>query len=565
MTALTHPKVQALAPMLSVVAGLLALSEAARASCVFEEPAELTAADIIELQLAPVSVLEAPRSGLWWLPRPIDDFDEQCTDVVFRAADDSTVDLELVREGPRVLALRVPSTLEVGTVLRLNAVCAGEPTQLTSLRVIDGTPPEREAPNLAVEQRSLFDWIEPACNDAGQNLPDTHRFATLLSLSAETEADELLLDVWLVGTGDARPSEDAARAADASAWTSSARTLLVRDPGNFDLHARLTDPATGATSAVVVERVATPEPQPVQCGSAPFASAPVLGLAVLFLGFLVPRPARHRRRHAARPDRERRRVRPCLHAASLLWLGAVIGCEPPLVETPDGGQEAPETPFAESWDACPGLDDVVDGFLPGSCTLDLRGFSAFLDAGATVVEGRLNLRSLTLREIELPSLERAGNLIVGGNRFLESLSMPAFEEGNISIGPNELLSQMSVPALRSGSVFITLAPLPDGVHLPGLEEAGTLQVAATNAPTIDAPLLRSVGEALIINENSSLSELQLPSLVNVTGRVEVIGNVELAQCLADALVGSLSGEPNSVESRANLDGCDCATTPPTCE
>lgn len=128
----------------------------------------------------------------------------------------------------------------------------------------------------------------------GQNLPDTHRFATLLSLGAETQADELLLDVWLVGTGEARPSEDAPRAADAAAWTSSARTLLVRAPGNFDLHARLTDPATGATSAVVVERLATPEPQPVQCGSAPFAAAPALGLTMLFLGRTCRRERKRR-------------------------------------------------------------------------------------------------------------------------------------------------------------------------------------------------------------------------------------------------------------------------------
>lgn len=64
----------------------------------------------------------------------------------------------------------------------------------------------------------------------------------------------------------------------------SSHTLIVRDPGVFDLHARVTDPGTGATSDVIVERIARPEPAPVQCGSLP-GSAPLVALAAV----LVPR------------------------------------------------------------------------------------------------------------------------------------------------------------------------------------------------------------------------------------------------------------------------------------
>lgn len=255
--------------ILGFTAAAFAVSGAARASCVFEEPGELRDALVLRLPFEPIP--SSPPGGTWWSFAPVDDFGTRCDDVHLETREGSAVPVSVVHDGPAAIAFRVPLDLAPETAVEYSVRCSdGGSATFGTLTVADGDAPPSAAPVFQVSGSQVFEWRFPACPDEGQLfMQDQILTTTFVDLALPGDTRQYLLDAWLVPPGGDLPSERAARAADALLLPvgEPAVRLRIDDEGAFDAHLRLTDALSGAVSDIVVTAVDTPGPRFAGCSS----------------------------------------------------------------------------------------------------------------------------------------------------------------------------------------------------------------------------------------------------------------------------------------------------------
>ena len=279
------------------VAASLGASAAAATTCSFDTPAEITVPGVYLEARRAQAISAAPVGGLWWL-EVFDDGDTGRCDrlEVRRRGEDFNVegplvDVEIVRRGPRSMAVRVPPDADVDDVFDARLICAaGNASVDNRLTVVGDVLAEAPAPVISIVDVSAFESTVPGC---GFGAADFTRHRTFVDVVVDDPGRPLLLDAWLLPTGDGLPDESAERVTDAVALPpgQGALRLQVSTPGAFDLHLRLTDAETGVASSTVTTAISTPGGSGGGCAqTAPGAPNLVALVGLLaFLGLARPR------------------------------------------------------------------------------------------------------------------------------------------------------------------------------------------------------------------------------------------------------------------------------------
>jgi hypothetical protein len=121
------------------------------------------------------------------------------------------------------------------------------------------------------------------------------------------------------------------------------------------------------------------------------------------------------------------------------------------------------------------------------------------------------------------SIKTAAPIQLGG-LHLESIA------GDLRVGPTVAMDELSLTALRTvgGAVHVSANGSLHGAFLPALEHAGRIEVIGNvELATLSIPKLAETG-ALVVSDCAELEVVDAGSLVTVTGEVVVAGAPKLA-------------------------------------
>jgi hypothetical protein len=194
---------------------------------------------------------------------------------------------------------------------------------------------------------------------------------------------------------------------------------------------------------------------------------------------------------------------------------------------------------------------VVDGPLAIVETLQLE---ELVLPRLAEVHGDLNIPLNGAVRLSLPELETvSGNVIVSAidtiedSDTLEEIDAPTLRviEGDLFLGGNTLLTSLSLPALEIVGGRLTL----NGNH---------------SLPLVDLPSLQEIEGNLSVRFDASIEDILVPALTRVGGDLTIRSNDQLPGCRATELGDSLNVE-GAVDIGDNRGGCDCTVEPVACQ